>query len=171
MVAVGSDLGANILTTFMLAEVQVCNVWAKAVGPTHERTLRRVGAHQVLTLARGRRARRPPDRRARPDRMQADEPFTVIKARPPRDCLGRPPATCHLLDRDGVALAAVNAVKQKDGPFSPAGPATELSADIILICGRPRQIDALRAARSLGAEISGSNDHGQLPQIVNDYLR
>ncbi|MER5327140.1 hypothetical protein [Streptosporangium roseum] len=97
--------------TFTLAELQVRSIWARAVSPTHERILRRVGAHQVLTLARETGVRVAHLIAGRgPDRMQVDEDFTVIKARPPRDGGGPATEPFRTLSRSRQVRRALNGV-------------------------------------------------------------
>ena len=47
-VCIGSDLEASILTTAAVADLDVPNIWAKAVTTAHGRILTRVGAHNVV---------------------------------------------------------------------------------------------------------------------------
>ncbi|MET0909290.1 MAG: TrkA family potassium uptake protein, partial [Ilumatobacteraceae bacterium] len=48
VVCIGSDIEASILTTAALADLNVPNIWAKAVTPAHGNILTRVGAHNVV---------------------------------------------------------------------------------------------------------------------------
>ncbi|HEX2300122.1 MAG TPA: TrkA family potassium uptake protein, partial [Pseudonocardiaceae bacterium] len=48
VVAIGSDLEASILITSMLVELEIEDIWAKAVTKHHGRILRRIGAHHVV---------------------------------------------------------------------------------------------------------------------------
>lgn len=48
MVAIGSDMQASILTTSLLVELGIPDIWAKAMTEQHGRILKRVGAHHVV---------------------------------------------------------------------------------------------------------------------------
>ena len=48
VVAIGADLEASILTTSLLLQLGVPNVWAKANSQSHGRILEQLGAHHVI---------------------------------------------------------------------------------------------------------------------------
>lgn len=48
IVAIGSDIEASVLSTTLLADFGVPEIWAKAVSPAHGRILERIGAHHVV---------------------------------------------------------------------------------------------------------------------------
>ncbi len=48
IVAIGSDIEASVLTTTILADFGVPEIWAKAISPAHGRILERIGAHHVV---------------------------------------------------------------------------------------------------------------------------
>lgn len=45
VVAIGTDIQASILTASLLAELEVPDIWAKAISREHGRILERVGVH------------------------------------------------------------------------------------------------------------------------------
>jgi len=48
VVCIGADVEASVLTTAALADLEVPNIWAKAMTEPHGRILKRVGAHNVV---------------------------------------------------------------------------------------------------------------------------
>lgn len=48
VVAIGQDVVASTLTTSLLAELDVQEIWARAVTYRHARILERMGAHRVV---------------------------------------------------------------------------------------------------------------------------
>ncbi|WP_329082883.1 potassium channel family protein [Streptosporangium sp. NBC_01469] len=141
VVTTATDLQTSVLLVSALVELNIGEIWAKAVGPAHERLLRRIGAHQVFTPAReaGVRLAHLLDGQP-PDRMPSDENLTITTLRAPLDRLGVALPALHLRDRYGITLIAV---KHEDGQFTHASPTTELSAaDVILICGHTERINA-----------------------------
>ena len=50
-VAIGQDLEASILTTSLLLQMGVPNVWAKANSQSHGRILQQLGAHHVIVAS------------------------------------------------------------------------------------------------------------------------
>ena len=48
VVGIGTNLEASILTSSVLVEMGVPNIWAKAISNSHARILRQVGVHHVV---------------------------------------------------------------------------------------------------------------------------
>lgn len=48
VVAIGSDIESSVLTTTILADFGIREIWAKAISPAHGRILERIGAHHVV---------------------------------------------------------------------------------------------------------------------------
>lgn len=140
VVAIGSDLEASILVTSLLVELEIEDIWAKAVTKHHGRILRRVGAHhmvfpehdmgeRVAHLVSGRML----------DYMQVDEDFAIVKIKPPREIAGMPLGESKLRARHGITVVAL---KSDDGAFTYATPDTVLTYDdTILAIGRTGDIE------------------------------
>jgi trk system potassium uptake protein TrkA len=142
VVAIGSDIEASILVTSLLVELEIEDVWAKAVSEHHGRILERIGAHHVVFpehemgervahLVYGRML----------DYLQVDEDFALAKIRPPRGIVGVPLGESRLRSKYGITIVAV---KSDDGKFTYANHTTTLTYDdIILAVGRESDIDHL----------------------------
>ncbi|MCZ3388117.1 MAG: TrkA family potassium uptake protein [Actinomycetia bacterium] len=48
VVAIGTDIESSVLTTVLLADLGVTEIWAKAISRDHGRILERIGAHHVV---------------------------------------------------------------------------------------------------------------------------
>lgn len=48
VVAIGTDIESSVLTTVLLADLGVSEIWAKAISRDHGRILERIGAHHVV---------------------------------------------------------------------------------------------------------------------------
>jgi trk system potassium uptake protein TrkA len=48
VVCIGTDVESSVLTTVALADLEVRNIWAKAITDAHGHILERVGAHHVV---------------------------------------------------------------------------------------------------------------------------
>lgn len=138
--AIGSDMQASILTTGLLSDLQIPDIWAKAVSLQHRDILLRVGAHHVVLpehdmgeriahLLAGRLL----------DYVELDEGFAMIKTKPPRDLVGM--TLLEARDRSilssGVTVVAVK--RETDGAgaqFHPAhGDTVLMYGDTILVVG------------------------------------
>jgi trk system potassium uptake protein TrkA len=139
VVAIG-DLEASILTASLLVELEIEDIWAKAVSQQHRRILSRVGVHHVVLPEHdmGERVAHLVSGRML-DYMEVDENFALIKTRPPKEYVGIPLGESNLRRKYGVTIVAV---KKEGEEFTYATADTELSyGDIILVSGRSDQIE------------------------------
>lgn len=139
VVAIG-DLEASILTASLLVELEIDDIWAKAVSQQHRRILSRVGAHHVVLPEHdmGERVAHLVSGRLL-DYMEVDENFALIKTRPPKEYVGLPLGESGLRRKYGVTVVAV---KKEDEAFTYATADTELSyGDIIIVSGRTDQVE------------------------------
>lgn len=140
VVAIGSDLEASILVTSLLVELEIEDIWAKAVTKHHGRILQRIGAHHVVFPEHemGERVAHLVSGRML-DYMQVDEDFAIVKIKPPREIVGIPLGESRLRGRRGLTVVAV---KSDDGSFTYATPDTVLTYDdTILVTGRTGDIE------------------------------
>lgn len=142
VVAIGSDIEASILVTSLLVELEIEDVWAKAISDHHGRILRRVGAHHVVypEFEMGERVAHLVSGQLL-DYMQIDDDFALAKIHPPREVVGIPLGESRLRSKYGITVVAV---KSPDGTFTYAGYDTTLTYDdIILVIGRDDDIERL----------------------------
>jgi len=140
VVAIGGDLEASILTTSLLIELEIEDIWAKAVSRQHGRILRRIGAHHVVFPEHdmGERVAHLVSGRML-DFMQVDENFAMAKTRPPKDYIGVPLGRSNLRRKYGVTVVAV---KSRDEEFTYASGETELTYDdVIIVAGRTENVE------------------------------
>jgi trk system potassium uptake protein TrkA len=140
VVAVGTDIEASILITSMLVEMEVDDIWAKAVSDHHGRILERIGAGHVVYPEReaGQRVAHLLSGQLL-DYLQVDDDFAIAKVRPPQPFVGTPLGQTQLRSKYHVTVVAV---KSKGGEFTYATAHTELIYDdLILISGRVKDID------------------------------
>ncbi|MDR7277595.1 potassium channel family protein [Catenuloplanes atrovinosus] len=140
VVAIGTDIQASILTTALLSDLGIRDIWAKAVNAQHAGILSRVGAHHVVFPENdmGERVAHLLSGRIL-DYVEVDADFAVIKTTPPRDVVGVPLRESRLRSRWGVTVVAVK--PQAPAPGAPRGftyatPDTVLAyGDIVLVVG------------------------------------
>ncbi|MEW9550728.1 TrkA family potassium uptake protein [Nonomuraea sp. NPDC050783] len=140
VVAVGSDIEASILTTSLLVELEINDIWAKAVSSQHGRILDRIGAHHVVFPEHdmGERVAHLVSGRML-DFMQVDGDFALAKIKPPKEYVGVPLGESNLRRKRGVTIVAV---KPPGEPFTYATAETELSyGDVILVSGRTEEVE------------------------------
>jgi trk system potassium uptake protein len=134
VVGIGTDLEASILTTSVLVDLKVPDIWAKAVTVAHGRILERVGAHHVVFPEHdmGKRVAHLVTGRMI-EFVQLDEGFTLVELRPPRQIVGRSLAESQVRSRYGITVVCV---KPKGGSFTYATPDTVPGPnDILVVAG------------------------------------
>jgi len=146
VVAIGSDIQASILTTSLLSDLGIQNIWAKAVNQQHARILSRVGAHHVVFPEHemGERVAHLLSGRLL-DYVEVDADFAVIKMKPPRETVGIPLGQSRVRTKWGVTVVAVK--PQNPGTNRPPGftyttPETGLTyGDISLVVGSIEKVE------------------------------
>ncbi|BBX32823.1 TrkA-N domain-containing protein [Mycolicibacterium mageritense DSM 44476 = CIP 104973] len=140
VVAVGTDIEASILITSSRVELEVEDVWAKAITSHHGRILERVGATHVVFPEReaGERVAHLVSGQLL-DYLQVDDDFAIAKIHPPHYVVGLPLGQTKIRSKFGITVVAV---KSGDEPFTYAAADTELAYDdTILVTGRVNDID------------------------------
>ena len=131
VVGIGTDLEASILTTSVLVDLEVPDIWAKAVTVPHGRILERVGAHHVVFPEHdmGRRVAHLVTGRMI-EFVQLDEGFALVELKPPKEIVGRSLADSQVRSRYGITVVCI---KPRGGSFTYATPETVPGADDILV--------------------------------------
>jgi trk system potassium uptake protein TrkA len=140
VVGIGTDIEASILTTSLLVDLGVGDIWAKAISREHGRILERVGAHHVVLPEHdmGERIAHLVSGRIL-DYVEVDEDFAMAKTRAPKQLVGVRLGDSRLRARLGVTVVSV---KRADEDFTYATVDTVLQAgDIILVVGRIAAIE------------------------------
>jgi trk system potassium uptake protein len=131
VVGIGTDLEASILTTSVLVDLEVPDIWAKAVTVPHGRILQRVGAHHVVFPEHdmGRRVAHLVTGRMI-EFVQLDEGFALVELKPPKQIVGRSLADAQVRSRYGITVVCI---KPEGGSFTYATPETVPGPDDILV--------------------------------------
>jgi trk system potassium uptake protein TrkA len=140
VVAIGADLEASILTTSLLLQLGVKQVWAKANSTSHGRILEQLGAHHVIFPEKemGRRVAHMVSGESL-DYVQIDEDFVMVKAESPNQFDGQTLAELKIRSTYGVTVVAIS---HGDGNYVPAFPETVLrNGDHIVVAGRKKPLD------------------------------
>ncbi|MEY3273918.1 MAG: hypothetical protein RLZZ279_50 [Actinomycetota bacterium] len=140
VVAIGADLEASILTTSLLLQIGVKQLWVKANSTAHGRILEQIGAHHVVfpEYEMGRRVAHMVTGESL-DYVQIDEDFVMVKSICPESFDGQTLAELKIRSNYEVTVVAVNS---GDGVYAPAFPETKLSAgDLLVVAGRKQPLD------------------------------
>ena len=142
VVGIGTDLEASILTTSVLASLEVPDIWAKAITVPHGRILQRVGAHHVVFPEHdmGRRVAHLVTGRMI-EFVQLDEGFALVELKPPKQIVGRSLGDAQVRSRYGITVVCI---KPAGGSFTYATPDTVPGPDdILVVAGETDRAEAL----------------------------
>jgi trk system potassium uptake protein len=134
VVGIGTDLEASILTTSVLVDLEVPDIWAKAITVPHGRILERVGAHHVVFPEHdmGRRVAHLVTGQMI-EFVQLDEGFALVELKPPKQIVGRSLGDAQVRSRYGITVVCI---KPEGGSFTYATPDTVPGPnDILVVAG------------------------------------
>ena len=140
VVAIGADLEASILTTSLLLQIGVKQLWVKANSTAHGRILEQIGAHHVIfpEYEMGRRVAHMVTGESL-DYVQIDEDFVMVKSVCPESFDGQDLAELKIRSTYHVTVVAT---KKPDGEYKPAFPDTVLnSGDHLVVAGGKKALD------------------------------
>jgi trk/ktr system potassium uptake protein len=140
VVAIGTNMEASILTTSLLVDLGINDIWGKAISEQHGRILERVGAHHVVHPEHdmGLRVAHLVSGRLL-DYIEVDENFALVKTKPTKDIVGLPLGETRLRSRYGVTVVSV---KTRGEPFTYATADTTLTnADTIIVAGKINDLE------------------------------
>ena len=141
VVAIGNDLEASILTTALLAELEIGDIWAKAVNRQQATILSRVGAHHVVFPEQdmGERIAHLVSGRLL-DWVELDPQWVFAKTKPPKEIVGVPLGETGLRKKHHVTVVSVK--PESKTSYTHADYDTVLTyGSVIVIAGRPADVE------------------------------
>jgi trk system potassium uptake protein len=141
VVAIGNDLEASILTTALLTELGIGDIWVKAVSQQQATILERIGAHHVVLPEQdmGQRVAHLVAGRLL-DWVGLDPQWVFAKTKPPRELVGVPLGESGLRKKHHVTVVSVK--PEGESSFTHAGMDTVLRyGSEIIIAGRPDEVE------------------------------
>lgn len=144
VVGIGSDIEASVLTTLALSELQIPDIWAKAVTRNHGRILDRTGAHHVVypEAAMGERVAHLVTGKMI-DFIEFDDGFAIAKTRAPKSVAGKTLAESALRSTYGVTVVGI---KRPRTDFTYARPETVLEEkDLLIVSGPTTLVESFAA--------------------------
>jgi len=141
VVAIGTDIEASILTTALLVDFGVTDIWAKAITEAHGRILERVGAHHVVFPEHdmGQRVAHMVTGQML-DYMELDESFVLVETHAPQELLGQTLGESDVRAKYGITVVCV---KPAGESFTYATADTIVDRDdILLVAGAKHEAEA-----------------------------
>jgi trk system potassium uptake protein TrkA len=134
VVGIGTNLEASILTSSILVNFGIKNIWSKAISHSHARILGQLGVHhsvrpehdtgkRVAHLVRGRML----------DYIEFDDGYAIVKTTPPSSILDRPLGDSGVRSKYGVTIVGI---KRQGEDFTHATAESVVKAnDLIIVSG------------------------------------
>jgi trk system potassium uptake protein TrkA len=140
IVAIGSDIEASVLSTALLVDLGIPEIWGKAISREHGRILERIGAHHVVypEADMGERVAHLVSG-AMLDYIRFDEEFALAKLVADESLSGAPLGDLGLRARFGITVVGV---RPPQGTFTYADRQTEIApGSLIAVAGRITDVD------------------------------
>jgi len=146
VVCIGTDIEASVLTTLALVDLNIPNIWAKAITKAHGTILRKVGADEVVfpESDMGKRfAHRVTGGML--EYVALDDDFALVEMEAPGELIGVPLGSSDLRAKYKVTVVCV---KPEDGRFTYADRNTVLArGDLIVIAGHRADVERFSRPR------------------------
>ncbi len=136
VVGIGSHIEASILTTSVLVDLGLTEIWAKAITKAHGKILQRVGAHHVVFPEHdvGVRVAHQVTGQMM-DYIEFDTDLAMVKTRAPDDLTGKVLAGSGIRAKYGVTVVGI---KKRGQEFTHATGETQVDAgDVLIVSGKP----------------------------------
>ena len=143
VVAIGTDVTANILTTSQLLRIGVKDVWAKAIDERHALILNQLGVHHVVRpeADMGRRVAHMV-RGALEDFIEIEPGYAAVRLEMPADLAAVPLRELGLQAKHGIGIGAL----KREGAWILANPESRFEpGDILLVHGLTSKVEAFAA--------------------------
>ncbi|MBC6448708.1 potassium channel family protein [Actinokineospora xionganensis] len=140
VVAIGTDLEASILTTSLLVEFDIPNIWAKAISRQHGQILQRIGAHHVVLPEHemGERVAHLVTGRML-DYIEFEDDYAMVKTIAPAEAVGLPLGESRLRSKYDVTVVGV---KRPGEDFTYATAETVVyEGDVLIVAGRTPNVE------------------------------
>ncbi|RCV52007.1 potassium channel family protein [Marinitenerispora sediminis] len=140
VVAIGTHLEESILTTSLLVDMGVPDIWAKAISRRHGRILQQIGAHHVVLPEHdmGERVAHLVSGRML-DYVEIEQNFALGKTRAPREIIGRKLGETRIRSQHGITVVCI---KRHGEQFTYATAETvPQKGDIVIVAGKTDDVE------------------------------
>lgn len=143
VVAIATNIESSVLATLALKDdLQIPQVWTKAISKEHARILERMGTDRVIQPEREMGVRTAQGlAQGVTDYIRIEENFALVEMEAPESFLGKPLGESGIRNKYGITIVSV---KPPGGVFRHTDANTVLErGELILIAGTPAQLDRL----------------------------
>ncbi len=147
IVGIGTDLAASLMTVMALTELDIPDIWVKAMTPEHGKIAERIGAHHVVypEADMGERVAHLISGRMM-DYIEFDDGFAIAKIHAPADTHDRSLGEAGVRERFGVTVVGI---KRAHEDFQHATPSSVIRpGDLLIVSGPTRKVEGFAAGKA-----------------------
>lgn len=147
IVGIGDNLGASLMTLMALTELDIPDIWVKALTEDHGRIAQRMGAHHVVypEADMGERVAHLISGRMI-DYIEFDDGFAIAKIHAPAVTHGKSLAESIVRESHGVTVVGLKRAKED---FRHATPDTRvLAGDLLIVSGPTHKVEQFAGQKS-----------------------
>lgn len=140
IVGIGDNLGASLMTLMALCELEIKDIWVKALTDDHAKIAQRMGAHHVIfpEADMGERVAHLISGRMI-DYIELDDGFAIAKIHAPALACGKTLAESAVRERFGITVVGV---KRPNEDFQHATPDTRVrKGDLLIVSGATKLVE------------------------------
>ncbi len=146
IVSLGNDLGASILATLYLKDLEAKNIMVKIRSEDHGRILEKVGADEVIfpekeTAIKIAKSLSNPNIL---DYIPLSSDYSILEVAPPKEFIGKTLSEINLRAKYGVNVIAVRELVPDRITMVPGGSFVVKDSDILIVLGRPTDIEKIK---------------------------
>lgn len=140
VVAIGDNLQASILTTLLLKELEIKNVWVKAKNDYHQKVLEKIGADRVIhpESDMGRRIAQQISDENVIDFIELSHEYSIVELIATAKLNGKTLVDLDIRARYGITIIAIK--KGEDINISPDSDFEITKADLLIVIGLNNEI-------------------------------
>lgn len=149
IVGIGGDLAASLMTVMALTELNIPDIWVKAMTAEHGKIAQRIGAHHVVypEADMGERVAHLISGRMM-DYIEFDDGFAIAKIHAPASTHDMMLTESRIRERFGVTVVGV---KRANEDFQHAQPDSRvLPGDLLIVSGPTREVERFAADKKKG---------------------
>jgi trk system potassium uptake protein TrkA len=146
MVSLGDNISASILVTLYLKDLEIQTIHVKIISEDHGRVLEKVGATEIIFPERD-LAKKLAQTLSSPnviDYLPLTDEYEIVEIAPPKEFVGKTLADLELRNKYDISILAVRGLVPETITMNPGGSFTVKDSDILLVLGKPEDIEKIR---------------------------
>ncbi len=146
IVSLGDSISASVLVTLYLKDLDIENIYVKIISEDHGRVLEKIGAREIIFPERD-LAKKVAKTLSSPnliDYLPLTEEYTFVEIAAPKEFIGKTLAELKLRNKYNISILAVRGLIPETITMNPGGTFTVKDSDILLVLGKPDDIDKIK---------------------------